>query len=43
MSTFRILVVEDEKHLAEGLLFNLQAKGYEVAHAPDGERALALL
>jgi DNA-binding response OmpR family regulator len=43
MSTFRILVVEDEKHLAEGLLFNLQAEGYEVAHAPDGERALALL
>jgi DNA-binding response OmpR family regulator len=43
MSTPRILVVEDEKHLAEGLLFNLQAEGYNVAHAPDGERALALL
>jgi len=43
MSSPRILVVEDEKHLAEGLLFNLQAEGYEVALAPDGERALALL
>lgn len=43
MSAPRILVVEDEKHLAEGLLFNLQAEGYNVAHAPDGERALALL
>ena len=43
MSAPRILVVEDEKHLAEGLLFNLQAEGYEVSLAPDGERALALL
>ena len=43
MSATRILVVEDDKHLAEGLMFNLQAEGYEVAHAPDGERALALL
>jgi DNA-binding response OmpR family regulator len=43
MSATRILVVEDEKHLAEGLMFNLQAEGYEVALAPDGERALALL
>ncbi len=39
----RILVVEDEPHLAEGLLFNLQAEGYEVALAYDGENALALL
>jgi DNA-binding response OmpR family regulator len=39
----RILVVEDELHLAEGLLFNLQAEGYEVELAPDGETALALL
>jgi DNA-binding response OmpR family regulator len=43
MSTTRILVVEDEKHLAEGLLFNLQAEGYEVTLAADGERALALM
>ncbi len=39
----RILVVEDEPHLAEGLLFNLQAEGYEVALAHDGERALEML
>ena len=39
----RILIVEDELHLAEGLLFNLQAEGYEVQLAHDGETALALL
>ncbi len=39
----RILVVEDEAHLAEGLLFNLQAEGYEVELAYDGEAALTLL
>ncbi|RRA47123.1 response regulator transcription factor [Acidipila sp. EB88] len=39
----RILVVEDELHLAEGLLFNLQAEGYEVELAHDGETALTLL
>jgi DNA-binding response OmpR family regulator len=39
----RILVVEDEAHLAEGLLFNLQAEGYEVELAGDGESALARL
>ncbi len=39
----RILVVEDEQHLAQGLLFNLQAEGYEVELAFDGEAALALL
>ena len=42
-STARILVVEDELHLAEGLLFNLQAEGYEVELAHDGETALTLL
>ncbi len=43
MSFSRILVVEDEAHLAEGLLFNLQAEGYEVELAYDGETALTLL
>lgn len=43
MTTARILVVEDEAHLAEGLLFNLRAEGYEVELAADGEQALALL
>ncbi len=41
MNTSRILVVEDELHLAEGLLFNLQAEGYEATLALDGEAALA--
>ena len=35
----RILVVEDESHLAEGLQFNLEAEGYEVEIVPDGEAA----
>jgi DNA-binding response OmpR family regulator len=37
----RILVVEDEQHIAEGLRFNLEAEGHDVTLAPDGERALA--
>jgi DNA-binding response OmpR family regulator len=36
----RILVVEDEKHLAEGLRFNLEAEGYQVDVADTGEAAL---
>ena len=36
----KILIVEDEKHLADGLRFNLEAEGYEVANADDGESAL---
>jgi two-component system, OmpR family, alkaline phosphatase synthesis response regulator PhoP len=39
----RILVVEDERHLAEGLRFNLQAEGYQVEVAETGEAALELL
>lgn len=42
-SSTRILVVEDELHLAQGLLFNLQAEGYEVEMASDGESALTKL
>lgn len=38
-----ILLVEDEAHLAEALLFNLRAEGYRTQHAPDGETALAYL
>ena len=36
----RILIVEDEAHLAQGLLFNLQAEGHETIVAGDGESAL---
>lgn len=42
MST-RILVVEDEEHLARGLKFNLEAEGYQTRLATDGESALDLL
>ncbi len=42
MST-RILVVEDEEHLAAGLKFNLEAEGYQTKLAGDGETALELL
>jgi two-component system alkaline phosphatase synthesis response regulator PhoP len=38
-----VLVVEDEKHLADGLRFNLEAEGYTVNTVNDGEAALALL
>src|SRR3954454_13273068 len=39
----RILVVEDEQHLAEGLRFNLEAEGYSVEVLGAGEPALELL
>ena len=38
-----IAVIEDEDHLAQGLLFNLQAEGYRTYHEPDGDAALAWL
>jgi two-component system alkaline phosphatase synthesis response regulator PhoP len=39
----RILIVEDEQHLAEGLRFNLEAEGYRVRVLETGEAALELL
>jgi DNA-binding response OmpR family regulator len=39
----KILIVEDEQHLAEGLRFNLEAEGYEPQLASDGEAALVQL
>ena len=39
----RILVVEDEAHLAEGLAFNLEAEGHHVEIAGDGRSAFARL
>ena len=35
----RVLVVEDEAHLAQGLRFNLEAEGYAAEVAVDGESA----
>ena len=44
MSTLaNILVVEDESHLAQGLLFNLRAEGYTVQLSVDGESALEMI
>lgn len=39
----RVLLVEDELHLANGLRFNLEAEGYAVEIVGDGESALAWL
>ena len=39
----RILIVEDEQHIAEGLRFNLAADGHEVQVVGDGGEALGLL
>ena len=39
----RILIVEDETHLAEGLRFNLEAEGHSVRISGKGEEALELL
>jgi len=39
----RVLIVEDEEHLAKGLRFNLEAEGYVVEIIGDGERALERL
>jgi DNA-binding response OmpR family regulator len=36
----RVLIVEDELHLAEGLRFNLEAEGYEAEVVETGEGAL---
>ena len=38
-----IVLVEDEEHLAQGLLFNLGLEGYRTHHEADGDSALAWL
>src|ERR1700727_2502653 len=38
-----IVLVEDEEHLAQAPLFNLQAEGYRTHHESDGDAALAWL
>ena len=40
MTSPLITLVEDEAHLAQGLLFNLQAEGYRTEHFADGDLAL---
>ena len=39
----RVLIVEDELHLAEGLRFNLEAEGFEAEVVETGESALERL
>lgn len=39
----RVLIVEDEQHLAEGLRFNLEAEGYDADIVDTGERAIERL
>ncbi|MCZ2149983.1 MAG: response regulator transcription factor [Bryobacterales bacterium] len=39
----KVLVVEDEQHLAEGLRFNLEDEGYQVQVVETGEAALDVL
>jgi DNA-binding response OmpR family regulator len=39
----RVLIVEDEAHLAQGLRFNLEAEGHAVEVAGDGETAIERL
>lgn len=36
----KILIVEDEQHIADGLRFNLEAEGYDVAVAESAEDGL---
>jgi len=36
-----ILLVEDDSNLADGLILNLEADGYEVVHIDSGNMALA--
>lgn len=43
VSSPRILIVEDEQHLANGLKFNLDAEGYAVDVVDTGEAALERL
>jgi DNA-binding response OmpR family regulator len=39
----RVLIVEDEQHLAEGLRFNLEAEGFDAEVLDNGDRALERL
>src|SRR5207302_10354247 len=39
----RVLIVEDEHHLPDGLRFNLEAEGYQVHTVDTGEAALEVL
>jgi len=40
MTSPRILLVEDEEHIAQGLVFNLEQDGYRVTHVETGAEAI---
>ena len=42
MTAPHILVVEDEEHIARGLVFNLEQEGYQVTHAETGSAAMQI-
>ncbi len=42
-SEIALLLVEDEPHIAQGLVFNLEEEGYRVTHVESGEQALEKL
>jgi len=42
MSKKRILLVEDEKHIAEGIILNLEEEDYEMVWVQNGTSALSL-
>lgn len=42
MAKGRILLVEDDRALAELLVFNFEREEFEVVHTPDGEEAMLL-
>jgi two-component system, OmpR family, alkaline phosphatase synthesis response regulator PhoP len=39
----RILLIEDDRNMAMGLVFNLQSEGFEVTHCLDGETGLTAM
>lgn len=39
----RILLIEDDRNMAMGLVFNLRSEGFEVVHCLDGEAGLAAI
>ena len=43
MEKTRILIVEDEEHLAVGIKYNLEAEGFEVTAKSDGPAAITFL
>jgi len=43
MSHPTILLIEDERNIADGLVFNLQEEGYRVIHVETGEEGVEIL